>query len=200
MLSKSSVRLIDAVDDRRPDDNAPMSSRASDVRRARLPRLASWLLDVTTANAGGAVYGAVMVGVLLAAEDARHEGYPATLEAAAIVLLLYWLTNLYTHALGARLQRRESLNLKVLWQSCLHELPIIEGALIPVVVLLITWAAGLTVASGANAALWTAAATILVLEAAAGWRSRSGPRDVWLQIGAGAMFGLALIGLKLVLH
>ncbi len=66
-----------------------MSSRASDVRRARLPRLASWLLDVTTANAGGAVYGAVMVGVLLAAEDARHEGYPATLEAAAIVLLLY---------------------------------------------------------------------------------------------------------------
>jgi hypothetical protein len=100
MIGKSSRMIDERVDDRRPNDNAPMSSRAPDVRRARLPRLASWFVEVTTANAGGAVYGAVMVGVLLAAEDARHEDYPATIEAAAIVLLLYWLTNLYTHALG----------------------------------------------------------------------------------------------------
>lgn len=177
-----------------------MSSRATDARRARLPRLGRWLLDVTTANAGGAVYGAVMIGVLLAAEDAGHVGYPATIEAAAIVLLLYWLTNLYAHALGFRLRRREPLNLRLLWRSCLYELPIVEGALVPVLVLLLTWAAGLTVTSGVTAALWTAAATIVVLEVAAGWRSRQGPRDILLQIGAGAFMGLALVGLKLLLH
>jgi hypothetical protein len=158
------------------------------------------LLDVTTANAGGAVYGAMMVGVLLAAEDARHEGYPATIEAATIVLLLYWLTSLYSYALGVRLQRREPLNAGLLWHSCLHELPMIEGALVPVLVLLLTWAAGLTVATGATAALWAAAGTIVVLEVAAGWRSRQGPRDRWLQIGAGATIGLALVAVKLVLH
>ena len=200
MIGKLSRTIDERVDDRRPNDNAPMSSRAPDVRRARLPRLASWFVEVTTANAGGAVYGAVMVGVLLAAEDARHEDYPATIEAAAIVLLLYWLTNLYTHALGVRLQRREPLNLKLIWRSCLHELPIVEGALIPVVVLLITWAAGLTVRRGATAAVWAAAATIVVLEVAAGWRSRREPRDIWVQIGVGAVIGLALISVKLVLH
>ncbi len=177
-----------------------MALPASETRQARLPRFGAWLLDVTTANAGGAVYGAVMIAVLLAAEDALHEGYPATIEAAAIVLAVYWLTNLYAHALGARLQRREPLNLKLLWHSCLHELPILEGALVPVVVLLVAWAAGLAVSSGASIALWTAAGTIVALEAAAGWRARQGPRDFWLQIALGTVIGLALVGLKLVLH
>jgi hypothetical protein len=177
-----------------------MSSRAPYARRARLPRLGAWFVEVTTANAGGAVYGAVMVGVLLAAEDARRQGYPATVEAAAIVLLLYWLANLYAHALGVRLRRREPRNLGLLWRSCLHELPVVEGALVPLIVLAIAWAAGVTVASGVTAALWTGAATIVVLEVVAGWRSRQGTRDVWLQICAGAVIGLALIGLKLVLH
>jgi hypothetical protein len=45
-----------------------------------------------------------MVGVLLAAEDARHVGYPATFEAAVIVLAIYLLTRLYTHSLGDRMR------------------------------------------------------------------------------------------------
>jgi hypothetical protein len=177
-----------------------MSSRAPDARRTRLPGRGGRLATVALTHAGGAVYGAVMVGVLLASEDARGAGYGATIEAALVVLALYWLTNLYAHTLGERLQRREHLHLKLVWRSCMHELPTVEGALIPVLVLLLTWAAGLTVTSGVNAALWAAAATIVVLEAAAGWRSRRGPRDLWLQIGAGAVMGLTLVGLKLVLH
>jgi hypothetical protein len=112
-----------------------VSAQASTAGDA-LPRFAARLLAITAANAGGAVYGAIMVGVLLAAEDASHVGYAATTEAATIVILLYLLTNLYSHTLGARLQRREPLNRSLLWRSCLHELPIVEGALVPFVVLL----------------------------------------------------------------
>ncbi len=165
-----------------------------------LQRFGTWLIGVTTANAGGAVYGAIMIGVLFAAEDSSHEGYPATIEAAAVVLVLYWLTNLYTHTLGIRLEKRQPLTLKLLWNSCLHELPIVEGALIPLVVLLIMWAAGLSLDAGITAALWTAAGTILVLEVVAGRRARHESRDVWVQTAAGALIGLALVGLKLVLH
>jgi hypothetical protein len=172
----------------------------SDPRPRRAPRVGAWLVDVAAANAGRAVYGVVMIGVLLAAENARHEGYPATIEAAVIVLVLYWLTSFYTHALGERLQRRESLNATLLWHSCIHELPVMEGALIPVLVLLVTWATGFTVDSGATAALWTAAASIVVLEVVAGWRSRLGPRGLSIQAGAGAVMGLTLVGLKLALH
>src|SRR5262249_4209636 len=93
-------------------------------------RAAGWLLTVAAANAGGAVYGAVMVGVLLAAEDARHVGYAATIEAAVVVLALYWLTSLYAHTLGMRLRSQQHLNAALIWRGCVHELPILEGAVV----------------------------------------------------------------------
>jgi hypothetical protein len=167
--------------------------------RGRLARATQWLLIVAAGNAGEAVHGAVMIGVLLAAEDARHEGYGATIEAAALVLALYWLTSLYAHTLGTRLRKREPLNATLVWRSCVHELPLLEGALVPVVALLVAWAAGFAVTSGVTAALWATVASIVVLEVIAGGRARQ-RRGPWLQAVAGATMGLALIALKLVLH
>jgi len=163
-----------------------------------LTRTTGWLLAVAAANAGDAVYGAVMIGVLLAAEDARHVGYAATIEAAGIVLALYLLMHLYTYMLGLRLSG-ETLNARLFWRSCVHELPILEGAVIPVAVLLVAWAAGLATTSGVSAALWTVVGVVVVLEVAVGWRSR-GRGGVWLQALVGTAMGLALIGLKLLLH
>jgi hypothetical protein len=181
-------------------DTLSMSSRSSASWLERPGRTAAWLLNVAGENADGAVYGTVMIGVLLASEDARHEGYGATIGAAALVLAIYWLTHLYTRTLGQRLQKRESLNMKVLWHSCVHELPIIEGAFVPVLALLVAWAAGSTVATGVNIALWTVVASIVILEIAAGWRARLQPQRLWLQAGVGAVMGSAIIVLKLVLH
>jgi len=157
-------------------------------------------------NAEGAVYGTIMIGVMLAAEDARLEGYPATIEAAVVVLVLFWLTHFYAHILGLRLQKRESLTAPLLWRSCLYELPVIEGALIPVLALLAAWAAGLAVGGGVTAAVWSAAATIVVLEITGGWRSRTEAflhvraADHLAQAAVGAVMGLALIAVKLLLH
>jgi len=158
------------------------------------------LAGVASENAEGAVYGTVMVGVLLAAEDPRREGYPGTIEAAALVLVLYLLTHLYTHILGARLRTSEPLSMTLLRHGCVHELPIIEGALVPTLALLVAWAAGAHVTSGVTIALWTTVVTILVLEVTAGWRARLRLRRLWLQAGAGAIMGLAIIALKLILH
>lgn len=51
----------------------PSPSRA---RLERPRRAGSWLLGLAAENAGGAVYGTVMIGLLLAAEDARHDSTP----------------------------------------------------------------------------------------------------------------------------
>jgi hypothetical protein len=177
-----------------------MSSTPAHAWLRRPRRVGAWLVRVAGENAGGAVYGTVMIGVLFAAEDARHEGYPETIGAAAVILVLYWLMTFYTHTLGARLQSREPLNLPLFWHSCLHELPIIEGAFVPVLVLLVAWAAGAPVTSGVTAAVWTTAASIVALEVAAGWRAQLRPRSLWLQAGAGVVMGAAVIALKLVLH
>jgi hypothetical protein len=155
---------------------------------------------VAAGNAEGAVYGAVLIGVLFASEDARRVGYPKTIAAAAVVLALYWLTSFYAHNLGARLQTREPVNRGLLWRSCVHELTIIEGGFIPVVALLVAWIAGASVTEGVTAAVGATAITIVTLELVAGWRARLGPRRRLLQAGAGVVIGLGIIALKLILH
>ncbi len=177
-----------------------MSSPPSTARALRPGRTAGWLLRIAAENAGGAVYGTVMIGVLLAAEDARRDGYPETIGAAVIVLGLYWVTSLYTDTLGDRLRSASPLSATVFWRSCLHELPIVEGGLIPVLALVVAWAAGASVTSAVTAAVWTTGASIVILEVVAGWRARLSPRRLWLQTGAGAVIGLAIVALKLVLH
>lgn len=44
-------------------------------------------------NPGDAIYGAIAVGVLLAAETPRRETYARTVAAVTITLLLYWLAH-----------------------------------------------------------------------------------------------------------
>ncbi len=164
----------------------------------RIRRTIQWIARTAVANAGGAVYGLMMVGIMLAAEDARRVGYPATIEAATVVLVLYWLTSFYAHTLGVRLQRGEALDWRIMWRGCVYELPILEGALVPFLVLIIAWAAGLPVARGVKMALWAAAATVVVLEVVAGWRTRRRWQEIVIQAGVGAAMGMALIAVKLL--
>jgi hypothetical protein len=146
------------------------------------------------------VYGTVAIGVLFAAEDASRVGYPETVEAAAIVLTLYWLTGFYAHELAIRVHRREQVSLRLLWRSCLHELTVIEGGLIPVLAVLVAWVAGATATVAVAVAVGTTAATIIALEVVAGWRARPGPKRLLLQASVGVAMGLAIVVLKLMLH
>jgi hypothetical protein len=158
-----------------------------------------WIVHSAAANAGGAVYGTLLVGIMFAAEEARHAGYPATIEAATVVLVVYWLTSFYAHTLGVRLQRREPLDWRLICRGCLYELPILEGAVVPLLVLIVAWTAGLPIGDGVAVAVWAAVATVVVLEVLAGWRSRRRPLDFVMQAVAGVAMGLALIAVKLLL-
>lgn len=177
-----------------------MSSEPSDAGRAQPRRIAERLLTVTAANVAGAVHGAILIGLLFSAEDARRVGYEDTVEAAVVVLALYWLTGIYAHDLAARLQRREAVDAKSVWRSSIHELPVLEGGLVPVLALLVAWAAHASVTAAVTAAVWTTAITIVVLEVVAGWRAHLGRKRLWLQACAGAAMGLAIIVLKVILH
>lgn len=166
----------------------------------RIRRLAAWLVAVAAGNAEGAVYGTVMIGVLLAAEDARRETYAETIGATAVVVVLYWMTSLYTHILGVRLRTHERLGGAIFWRSLVHELPVIEGAVIPVGVLALAWATGAPLTSGVRAAVYATAISIVVLEIAAGRGSQPGGASVWLRATAGALAGLAVVAVKVILH
>jgi hypothetical protein len=151
-------------------------------------------------NPGAAVLGTITVGALLAAESAKRETYADTVGAVAIALLVYWLAHAYSEFTTQRLERREPLTLDRVTRTLIHGLKAIAGAGIPLAALLVCWIAGARLTSAVAAAIWTSAATIVIVEVVAGMRAELAPGALIAQAAVGALFGLLVITLKLVLH
>jgi hypothetical protein len=151
-------------------------------------------------NPGAVVYGTITVGALLAAESAKRETYADTVGAVALALLVFWLAHAYSEFTAQRLERKQPLTLNRLTRTLIHELMAIVGAAIPLAALLVCWIAGVRLTSAVAAALWTSAATIVIVEVVAGVRAELAAGALMAQAAVGALFGLLVIALKLVLH
>jgi len=81
-----------------------------------------------------------------------------------------------------------------------HEFAVLKGGAIPLLALLLCWAAGASLDTAITATLWTCAGTIVVAELLAGLRASVGPLALALQVAAGASLGVAVIVLKIVLR
>ncbi len=151
-------------------------------------------------NLAPAIYGTVAVGSVLAVESAQRETYLETIGAALIALALYWLAHSYAESTSRRLQRSQPITLAGLRQTMASELAILAGAALPILVLLISWAAGVRLAMGVTAAIWTSAVMIVTIEVVAGVRAKQSGRHLAGQISVGALLGLLIIALRVTLH
>jgi hypothetical protein len=151
-------------------------------------------------NPSGIVYGVLVIGALLAAESGSHETYVDTIGSAAIAAAVYWLAHSYAAVLGRRLRMRERLTARALWRALAHDWALIRGASIPLLVLIVAWAAGAAQATAVDAALWSVVASLIGFELIAGIRSRATPGELALEIGVGGVLGLGILALKILLH
>ncbi len=151
-------------------------------------------------NPARLVYGVLAIGAVLAAESGSHESYLDTVGSAVIAIWLYWLAHSYADVLGHRLQTHERLSIAVLGRAFRDEATILLGAALPLLALLLTWAFGVTLATGVEVALWTSVASLIAFELLAGIHARSTLRELVLEVGVGATMGLAIVALKVVLH
>jgi len=151
-------------------------------------------------NPSGVIYGTIAVGAVLAAESTRRETFGETIAATAIVLALYWLAHTYAAVVGDRLRTRDTLSAEALWRALLREAAIMKGAVIPIAVLAILWAAGVSLATGVTGALWSSAAALAVFEIIATQRSRVSGTQGLLQIVVGALLGAGVLLVRVVLH
>ena len=69
-------------------------------RRAALRRVLTAIAAkaVSPADAGGVVYGVIVIGALLAAESGSHDGYAGVLESGLVAACLYWVAHAYAKA------------------------------------------------------------------------------------------------------
>lgn len=163
-------------------------------------RKAGGIVGLTLDNAGSAIYGTIAVGALLAAESVRRETYAKNIVAVVITLLLYWLAHSYADLAAERLRSGAHLTVGRLVRTMLDELPMLAGATIPLVTLLICWAAGTRLSAAVIAALWTSAAIVVLIELTAGVRGHLAARQFIAQALIGALLGSLVIFLKVVLH
>jgi hypothetical protein len=151
-------------------------------------------------NAARVVYGTIVVAVLLSAETAAKETYGKTLVAVMLAVLAYWFAHSYAESAAGRMSNRSQLTVAELLHSMRHELPIVLGATLPLVPVLISWIAGSSLSTAVSDAIWTAAALIVVYEFVAGLRAELSGVRLIAQTLVGAALGVLVIVLKLVIH
>jgi len=66
--------------------------------------------------------------------------------------------------------------------------------------LLIFWSGGAHLSTAVSAAIWTSAAMIVIIELVIGVRAQLSGRDLVLQTAFGALLGLLVLALRVVLH
>ncbi len=151
-------------------------------------------------NLTAAIYGTLIIGALLAAESAEHETYSETVVAVLITLLLYWLAHSYAEFTSRRLQEGRPIRIGDLVRTMGLELPVVIGAAVPLLALLIEWALDVKLTTAVTVAVWVSVVTIVVTEIVAGLRARQSGRDLAFQATLGALLGFLIIVLKRVLH
>jgi hypothetical protein len=147
-----------------------------------------------------AIYGLITVGALLAAERARQETYAKTILAVVLTLLMYWLAHSYAEFTSWRLKENERIKLADLGRTMLEQLPLLLGASLPLLALVSTWAAGGSLSTAVSAAIWTATGAIVLIEVVAGRRADLSGGALVLQGGIGALLGVLIALLRVVLH
>jgi hypothetical protein len=161
-------------------------------------RLAAWI--VPERNPGGAVYGLITLGALLAAESGLRDTYPETIGSAALAVVLYWFAHSYSDVLGLRLDEHESFSWAELWLTFSRDWAIAKGACVPLLVLLAAWALGTSQITGVTAAVWSIVASLIAFELAAGIRSKARPLELALEVLVGASMGIGILALRALLH
>ncbi|HEX4009672.1 MAG TPA: hypothetical protein VHX62_06675 [Solirubrobacteraceae bacterium] len=151
-------------------------------------------------NAAGLVYGTILVATLLSAESAIRETYPKTVVGVLVALLTYWLALAYSRFTGERLEKSEKATLAMAGRAASHELTVVYGAAVPMVSLLIFWAAGATLNTAVIGTVYVADATIIGAEILIGWRADLRGAALIAQAAIGAVLGVLVLALRLLLH
>jgi hypothetical protein len=151
-------------------------------------------------NLAAAIYGLLAVSALLAAETPGRETYGETAGAVALACVAYWLARGYGDFVSRRVREGEPLSVRGFAQTMLREVSTVAGAAVPLLAIVLAWAAGAALSTALDAALWTAAATLVVIEVVAGVRADLSGRELLIQTLVGGALGLLVLALRLTLH
>jgi hypothetical protein len=165
-------------------------------------RLAARILGLVVPddNPANHVDGIITTGALLAAESTRHESLLEAAGAVTAVIVAVWLSHSYSAALAERLQSGRPWSAHQLRHTAAHELALLQGAIVPLIVLIVADLAGLSVGQAVIAALASAVALLFTFEVVAGTRGQLRAWELAVQVGLCVLIGGAILALEIILH
>lgn len=157
-----------------------------------------WVLDPAD-NPASVVYGFITVGAVIAAESGAGIPLQRSILATLVVLILYWCAHAYSSLLGARLQDGKAISLRSLSHALRKEWALMRGASLPIVAMILVWIFHGSAPAAEWAGILTVVALLILLEVAAGLRSKLSGWGIFLQGCVGIAFGAGLVAIRALL-
>ncbi len=144
------------------------------------------------------IYGVIVSAAVMAASHA--ERILAVAVAVLVTLVVYWSAERYARLVAARIHDGRRPTWRQTRRELTHGWQMVWASAVPLVVLLVAALSGAQVYGAVIAAL--VASTVLL--GLAGWEigrhGRLTTRERWVSAGVAALFGVAMILLKALLH
>lgn len=164
------------------------------------PRTGPVAHRLAAADPAGLLYGAIVSATALAALS-LHTTEPARVAiGTGAVLVIYWMADLYVHALAVRFDGDARGLLRRLAHAAGHKASVLKGGLPGIVVYVVSYVLG---ASASTAAFLALGAAIVLLTVAGflGARHAGAPGRAAMVEGAGAgLLGVVVMVAKSLLH
>jgi hypothetical protein len=151
-------------------------------------------------NAAGLVYGTILVATLLSAESAVRETYLKTVVGVLVAMTTYWLALAYARFTGERLEQGTKATVEGMASAAAHELTVLYGGAVPFVALITFWIGGASLETAVTAAVYFADAAIIAAEILIGVRAGLTGLALIGQAAIGAVLGVLILALRLLLH
>lgn len=169
--------------------HVPTSSRAG--------RVVDWL---SAADPPGLLYGAIISSTALATASLHDDGPTRVAVTASVVLVIYWLADLYVHAISVRFDGDARGLLRRLGAAAAHKASVLKGGLPGIVVYVVAHGAGADSTTAAYLALGFSVVLLTVVGYLGARQAGTPRRSAVLEgVGAGAL-GVVIMVAKSLLH
>lgn len=152
-------------------------------------------------NPASAVYGTVLAGSLIAVQGEAEE--TSVLRLVVVVLVtqaVYWLAHSYAELVGDRIETGVRPRRADVRRLLAEEWSLVSASFLPLTGVALAWLLGSTRGTAVLAGLWASVVVLALWALLAGRRARLRRGELLLYVAISALFGLALVALKVVVH
>jgi hypothetical protein len=151
-------------------------------------------------NPAEVIYGTILAGVVLAAKAHKGVSGGAIFWSAVGALVLYWLAHVYADVIGEQVKTGRRTNWATIRHAGAQDWSRLRASLIPVLVFEIVRLSRGSVNASVLSALWLTVVLLGAWGATAAFRSGARGIALVLESLVCAVFGVAVVLLKILLH